>query len=93
MRKEVQTNNQELQPEYEQLIVKISATYTIGQVKATQAVNTQLPETYWQIGRHIVEFEQGGNIRADYGKGLISNLAKDPSCYMARILVPVMSSG
>jgi predicted nuclease of restriction endonuclease-like (RecB) superfamily len=58
---------------------KISETYTFGQVKAVQAVNVQLLETYWQIGQHIVEFEQGGKLRADYGKALISNLAKDLS--------------
>ncbi|HEY5463043.1 MAG TPA: PDDEXK nuclease domain-containing protein [Hanamia sp.] len=79
MEKELQANNQKPQPEYQQLLGKISATYTTGQIKATQTVNTQLLETYWQIGRHIVEFEQGGNIRAEYGKALISNLAKDLS--------------
>ena len=67
------------QPDYQYLLVKISDTYQSGQVKATQAVNTHLLETYWQIGRHIVEFEQGGNARAEYGKALISNLAKDLS--------------
>ena len=67
------------QPDYEHLLVTISDTYISGQVKATQAVNTQLLETYWQIGQHIVEFEQGGNARAEYGKALISNLAKDLS--------------
>ena len=67
------------QPDYQYLLVKISDTYQSGQVKATQAVNTHLLETYWQIGQHIVEFEQGGNARAEYGKALISNLAKDLS--------------
>ncbi len=67
------------QPEYRYLLGKISDTYVSGQVKATQAVNIQLLETYWQIGQHIVEFEQGGNARAEYGKALISNLAKDLS--------------
>ena len=67
------------QPEYQHLLVKITDTYVSGQVKATQAVNTQLLETYWQIGQHIVEFEQGGNARAEYGKALINNLAKDLS--------------
>jgi predicted nuclease of restriction endonuclease-like (RecB) superfamily len=67
------------QPDYQHLLVKISDIYQSGQVKATQAVNTQLLETYWQIGQHIVEFEQGGNARAEYGKALISNLAKDLS--------------
>ncbi len=66
-------------PDYQHLLVIISDTYISGQVKATQAVNTQLLETYWQIGQHIVEFEQGGNARAEYGKALISNLAKDLS--------------
>ncbi|MCH6235779.1 PDDEXK nuclease domain-containing protein [Cognataquiflexum rubidum] len=66
-------------PEYQNLLVKISDTYKYGQVRATQAVNIQLLETYWQIGQHIVEFEQGGNVRAEYGKALISNLAKDLS--------------
>ena len=67
------------QPDYQHLLVKISDTYQTGQVKATQAVNTRLLETYWQIGQHIVAFEQGGNARAEYGKGLISALAKDLS--------------
>lgn len=38
-----------------------------GQTRATQAVNTHITETYWQIGRDIVEFEQGGKTPADYG--------------------------
>ena len=33
-------------------------------------------QTYWGIGRHIVEFEQGGQNRATYGKQLISRLAE-----------------
>jgi hypothetical protein len=31
--------------------------------------------TYWEIGRHIVEFEQGGETRAAYGKRLLGDLA------------------
>lgn len=34
-------------------------------------------DAYWEVGRHIVEFEQAGQVRADYGKALISNLATD----------------
>lgn len=75
---EVVTKNNH-QPDYEHLLIKISETYSSGQVKATHAVNTQLLETYWQIGQHIVEFEQGGKVRAEYGKALVSNLAKDLS--------------
>ncbi|WP_295587127.1 DUF1016 N-terminal domain-containing protein [uncultured Lamprocystis sp.] len=62
---------------YRDLLDQISQTYTQGRVRAMQAVNAQLVETYWQVGRHIVEFEQGGKLRADYGKALITNLARD----------------
>ncbi len=43
--------------------------------KAYAAVNTTMVEAYWQIGRRIVEDEQGGSARADYGSHLIRNLA------------------
>ena len=40
-------------------------------------MNSVMTETYWQIGHDIVEFEQGGKIRADYGKALLTNLSRD----------------
>ena len=63
--------------EYQRLLGRISEVYTNGQVRAHQAVNTCITETYWQIGHDIVEFEQGGKVRADYGKALITNLGRD----------------
>ena len=63
--------------EYQRLLGRISETYVTGQLRAVQAVNTQITETYWQLGRHIVEFEQAGNLRAEYGKALIDTLAAD----------------
>lgn len=64
---------------YSQLLDTISQAYTQGRVAAMQAVNTQLLETYWQVGKYIVEFEQGGQGRAEYGKALITKLAGDLS--------------
>jgi len=63
--------------DYRQLLQQISDVYTEGRVRAVQAVNAPLIETYWQVGRHIVEYEQAGNLRAEYGKALINNLAAD----------------
>ncbi|UWY29922.1 DUF1016 N-terminal domain-containing protein [Flavobacterium sp. TR2] len=37
--------------------------------------NSVLLETYWEIGRVIVEDEQKGKDRADYGKSTLKNLA------------------
>ena len=33
--------------------------------------------TYWEVGRRIVEFEQGGEKRAGYGEALLKQLAQD----------------
>jgi len=68
-----------LSENYNQLIHQISETYIQGQRKAVAAVNSAMVETYWQIGQYIVEFEQGGNIKAEYGKALLKNLSKDLS--------------
>jgi hypothetical protein len=62
---------------YQSLLGKISQVYATGQARATQAVNAHIIETYWQIGRDIVEFEQGGKVRADYGTGLLASLSRD----------------
>ena len=62
---------------YLDLVEQISDAYTQGQVRAVQAVNSHVAQTYWQVGRQIVEFEQGGKSKAEYGKALISNLARD----------------
>ena len=40
-----------------------------------QTINTTMTETYYQIGKRIVEEEQGGEIRAEYGKSLLKLLS------------------
>lgn len=62
---------------YQHLLSQISETYSIGYRKAVVAVNSNMVETYWKIGEHFVEFEQGGMIKAAYGKALLANLSKD----------------
>lgn len=44
---------------------------------AARSVNALMTATYWEIGRRIVEFEQGGQDRAAYGQTLIERLAVD----------------
>lgn len=44
--------------------------------RALRAVDTIQVQTCWELGRHIVEFEQGGIARAAYGKRLLPELAK-----------------
>jgi hypothetical protein len=46
-----------------------------GQVYA--AANAAMVQAYWQNGHRIVEEEQGGATRAEYGRQIIRNLARD----------------
>lgn len=48
-----------------------------ARVKSYRAVNHAMVEAYWQIGKRIVEEEQGGQERAGYGEGLIKLLSKE----------------
>jgi predicted nuclease of restriction endonuclease-like (RecB) superfamily len=48
-----------------------------GRQKALRAVDMVQVQTCWEIGRHIVEFEQGGENRAAYGKKLLPSLAEN----------------
>lgn len=43
--------------------------------RALRAVDAVQVQTCWEIGRHIVEFEQGGSARAEYGTRLLQTLA------------------
>ena len=70
--------------DYKSLVNQISETYIQGQRKAVVAVNSHLVETYWQIGQYIVEFEQKGKQRAEYGKALIDSLATDLSISLGK---------
>ena len=59
-----------------QLADKIVAVIEEGKQQLAININRTIKTTYWNVGRHIVEFEQQGNARAKYGTSLLSNLAK-----------------
>jgi hypothetical protein len=63
--------------EYKQLIERIGNTYQSAKRKIFSAVNTEMLYAYWQIGKDVVEFEQGGKFKAEYGTQLLLILAKD----------------
>jgi predicted nuclease of restriction endonuclease-like (RecB) superfamily len=62
---------------YSGLLQDIGQLLHSARQQAAQTVNTLLVQTYWHIGQHIVEFEQGGHEKADYGSGLLDRLSKD----------------
>ncbi len=51
---------------------------------SARAVNSVMTATYWEVGRRIVMKEQGGKKKADYGKQIIDNLARDLTARFGR---------
>ncbi len=62
---------------YNNLIQSIGNLLEKGRRQAYYAVNTILVKTYWEIGKQIVEYEQEGKERAEYGHELLIKLSKD----------------
>lgn len=63
--------------DYKTLIDKIGNTYETAKNKIVSVVNNTILVSYWRIGKEIIEFEQNGQIKAEYGAKLLENLSKD----------------
>jgi predicted nuclease of restriction endonuclease-like (RecB) superfamily len=63
--------------QYKELVKSIGHAIHTGRETAINQVNQALVQTYWEIGRYIVEFEQKGNVKAEYGTQLLDRLSKD----------------
>jgi predicted nuclease of restriction endonuclease-like (RecB) superfamily len=63
--------------EYIRLLNGIGAVSRSTQAAVTQAINQTLTLRNWLIGAYIIEYEQGGDPRAQYGDVLLRRLAKD----------------
>jgi predicted nuclease of restriction endonuclease-like (RecB) superfamily len=64
-------------PKYEKLLTTIGITIATARQNAARAINTELVKANWEIGRHIVQYEQQGEERAEYGTDLLARLSKD----------------
>ena len=61
---------------YNSLLKQIRQLVEQARHNVARSINTELLLTYWNVGRLIVEYEQAGNIRAEYGKQLLVDLSK-----------------
>ena len=59
------------------LVQDVSGLLETARRSSARAVNAVMTFTYWEVGRRIVEFEQGGEKRAAYGKEMLERLAGD----------------
>lgn len=63
--------------EYQSLISSIGQLLSEGRSHAAYAINRAIVETYWQIGKYIIEYEQNGNEKAEYGSDILNRLSRD----------------
>jgi hypothetical protein len=62
---------------YDALVGGISQVLDAGRSRAAWTLNSIVSAAYWEVGRRIVEFEQAGQERAEYGERIVEQLAKD----------------
>lgn len=62
---------------FSSLVQSIQQTHSALQQQAVKAVNRSLTIRNWLIGFYIVEFEQNGEDRAEYGEKLLNRLSKE----------------
>jgi len=69
--------NRSITKNYQNLLDSIGNLLQEARRKTYQQINSILTKTYWEIGRHIVVYEQENNEKADYGSKLLDMMAKD----------------
>ena len=62
---------------YNELVTSIEKTIVSSKEEMFSILNNAMIETYWKVGKHIVDFEQKGNTKAEYGTQLLRKLSKD----------------
>ena len=76
-RTEKEMKKSEVLPAYDAAFGEIAGLIQEARHSAARSVNALMTATYWLIGRRIVEFEQGGEARAEYGEALLKKLSTD----------------
>jgi predicted nuclease of restriction endonuclease-like (RecB) superfamily len=62
---------------YAVILADIAELIDVGRKRAARSINVAMTATYWRIGRRIVDAEQRGAARAQYGEELIVKLSRD----------------
>lgn len=73
-----------IKSEYTGLIEKISEFVSQSKTELVKTINTKIVYTYWTIGKYIVEYEQKGKVKADYGSELVKTLSKELSVKLGK---------
>jgi hypothetical protein len=69
---------------YGNLLDRIAEILVEARTKVVKEINKAQVLAYWEIGREIVEFEQKGKVRAEYGEILLKKLSADMTAKFGR---------
>ena len=69
---------------YQVVFGDVSKIIDAARESAARSVNASMTAAYWMIGRRIIEFEQSGEERAEYGSALLERLAEDLTARFGR---------
>ena len=69
---------------YHAMLGEVVSLLSSARGEVVRSVNSIMTATYWIIGRRIVEFEQKGRERAEYGTAIVERLAKDLTAQLGR---------
>jgi len=70
-------NNEIVTGTYHGLVSRIDEILALARNNVVRQINQTQVMAYWEIGREIVEFEQEGKARGEYGMQLMEKLSKD----------------
>ena len=73
---EIEKNNQMIEARAEQLAERIEALVVEARKKIASTANVAMVYTYFEVGRYIIEDEQGGKTRAEYGKSVLKQVSE-----------------
>lgn len=62
---------------YDSVLTGVADLLETARRASVRTTNAIMTATYWEIGRRIVEYEQKGQARAEYGRQLVDRLAAD----------------
>ena len=72
---EIEKSNQIIVARAEQLAKRIEALVVDARRQFSSTINVAMVYTYFEVGRYIIEDEQGGKHRAEYGKGVLKRVS------------------
>ena len=75
MMEEIKDNTQIIEIRADKLAKRIEALVVEARQKIASTVNVAMVHTYFEVGRYIIEDEQGGKLRAEYGKGILKGVS------------------